>query len=221
MLTSKRAILATVYRTRPHDSTITCTHCAGQMSYCGLRVAVLWGVGCRFYPTIYITLALFSMNTRSANNLVGTAGEYYVCAELCRRGFLALLTPKNNPLFDVVVTDQDGSRSVSIQVKTRSVHNTQGWKLGTDISKGYAPPSLFVVLVNLNASGLPDFYVYEYPLLSARVAQVYHAYISKPKRDGSPKKEVGFRWFDEVSFNDDDRSRKNNWQPIINALAPA
>lgn len=158
------------------------------------------------------------MNVRSANNLVGTAGEYYVCAELCRRGYLALLTPKNNPLFDVVATTQDGVRSVSIQVKTRSVHNTQGWKLGADISKGHAPHGLFVVLVNLEAFGLPEFYVYEYPVLSERVAQVYHAYISKPKRDGSQKKEVGFRWFDESSFIDDDHSRKNNWQLIINAL---
>lgn len=161
------------------------------------------------------------MSTRSKNNLVGTAGEYYVCAELCRQGYLALLTPKNNPLFDVVATALDGSRSVSIQVKTRSVHNTQGWKLGTDISKGHASPSLFVVLVNLEASGLPEFYVYEYPVLSERVSQVYHAYISKLKRDGSPKKEVSFRWFDDVSFNDDDCSRKNNWQPIINALEPS
>ncbi len=170
------------------------------------------------------------MSTRSTNNLVGTAGEYYVCAELCRQGYLALLTPKNNPLFDVVATALDGSRSVSIQVKTRSVHNTQGWKLGTDISKGHAPPreaqinssfpSLFVVLVNLKASGLPEFYIYEYPVLSERVSQVYQAYISQPKRDGSPKKEVGFRWFDDVSFNEDDHSRKNNWQPIIKTLKP-
>jgi hypothetical protein len=158
------------------------------------------------------------MSTRSTNNLVGTAGEYYVCAELCRQGYLALLTPKNNPLFDVVATALDGSRSVSIQVKTRSVHNTQGWKLGTDITRGHAPPSLFVVLVNLEASGLPEFYIYEYPVLSERVSQVYQAYITQPKRDGSPKKEVGFRWFDDVSFNEDDHSRKNNWQPIIKAL---
>src|SRR6266851_2444310 len=67
--------------------------------------------------------------SKAANNLVGTAGEYYVCAELCRRGYLALLTPKNNPLFDVVATNVDGTTSVSIQVKTRSVHNNQGWKL--------------------------------------------------------------------------------------------
>src|SRR2546423_13808926 len=66
---------------------------------------------------------------KTTNNLVGTAGEYYVCAELCRHGYLALLTPKNNPLFDVVATNVEGTVSVSIQVKTRSVHNTQGWKL--------------------------------------------------------------------------------------------
>jgi hypothetical protein len=159
------------------------------------------------------------MANRSTNNLVGTAGEYYVCAELCRRNYLALLTPKNNPLFDVVATDPDGGRSVSIQVKTRSMHNKQGWKLGTDITNGHARPGLFVVLVNLEENRLPDFYIYEYQLLSERVSAVYQAYITKPKRDGSPKKEVGFRWFDEVSFNADDIDRKNNWQPIINALS--
>lgn len=159
------------------------------------------------------------MSIRSTNNLVGTAGEYYVCAELCMQGYLALLTPKNNPLFDVVATSQDGARSVSIQVKTRSVHNKQGWKLGTDIAEGRAPSELFVVLVNLRADGLPEYYVYEYPILAQRVALVYQAYISRPKRDGTPKKEVGFRWFDEDSFDKDDRSRKNNWGPIIKALA--
>ena len=37
-----------------------------------------------------------------SNNLTGVTGEYFVCAELGKRGILALLTPKNNPLFDVV-----------------------------------------------------------------------------------------------------------------------
>ncbi len=84
--------------------------------------------------------------------------------------------------------------------------------------KGDAQPGLFIVLVNLKVNGTPEYYVYEYPVLAERVSQIYQAYISTPKRDGTPKKEVGFRWFDEISFNDDDRSRKNNWQPIIKAL---
>ena len=158
------------------------------------------------------------MAALSENNLVGTAGEYFVCAELCRRGYLALLTPKNNPIFDVVATTSDGSKTVSIQVKTRSVRNKQGWKLGADMGKGSSHPNLFVALVNLEENGLPGFYIYEYPMLAERIAAVYHAYISKLKKDGTPKKEVGFRWFDEVSFTADDWSRKDNWYPILKAL---
>ena len=54
----------------------------------------------------------------SKNSMIGNAGEYYVCAELCRRNIFALITPKNNPLFDIVASDPEGKRSVEIQVKT-------------------------------------------------------------------------------------------------------
>ena len=30
----------------------------------------------------------------SKNSMIGNAGEYYVCAELCRMNILALITPK-------------------------------------------------------------------------------------------------------------------------------
>jgi hypothetical protein len=151
-------------------------------------------------------------------NLVGAAGEYFVCAELCRLGYLALLTPKNNPLFDVVATTSDGNTSVSIQVKTRSIHNKQGWKFGANLSTGPSPTNLFVVLVNLKASGLPDFVIYDHATLASRINAEYHSYINKPKRDGQPRKEVSFRWFDDVSFTEEDRGRINNWQPILTAM---
>jgi len=159
------------------------------------------------------------MTQKSSNNLVGTAGEYYVCAELCRLGYLALLTPKNNPLFDVVASTQDGSKTVSIQVKTRSIRNKQGWKLGKDIIVKKGNNNLFVVLVNLEETGLPEFYIYEYDILADIVQKNYAAYLSQPKRDGSKRMEVGFRWHDTKFFTDNDRNRKNNWQPIEMKLA--
>jgi len=158
------------------------------------------------------------MAITSSNNLVGTAGEYFVCAELCRRGFLALLTPKNNPLFDVIASTQDGSKTVSIQVKTRSIQNKQGWKLGKDITVKKNDSGLFVVLVNLEEDGLPEFYIYEYDALADVVSKNYSAYLAKPKRDGSKRKDVGFRWHDTNLFSDDDQSRKNNWKPIEEQL---
>jgi hypothetical protein len=158
------------------------------------------------------------MTTISSNNLVGTAGEYFVCAELCRRGFLALLTPKNNPLFDVIASAPDGSKTVSIQVKTRSIQNKQGWKLGKDVTVKKNDSGLFVVLVNLNQEGLPEFYIYEYDVFAEVVGNNYSKYLAKPKRDGSKRKDVGFRWHDTTLFSDDDHSRKNNWRPIERML---
>jgi hypothetical protein len=55
---------------------------------------------------------------QQTNNLTGATGEYFVCAELGKQGILALLTPKNNPLFDVIVTNATATKMVSIQVKT-------------------------------------------------------------------------------------------------------
>jgi len=133
-------------------------------------------------------------------------------------GYLALLTPKNNPLFDVVATNVDGTTSVSIQVKTRSVDNNQGWKLGNQISPTDTPGVPFIVLVNLHKDKLPDFYVYRYFEFASRVSEVFQTYIAKPKRSGEPRKDPRFRWFDEINFTEADRARMNNWQPIISAL---
>ena len=163
--------------------------------------------------------SLITRNPGHDLNLVGAAGEYFVCAEICRFGYLALLTPKNNPLFDVVATTTSGNITVPIQVKTRSIHNKQGWKVSANFCTDPSPGDLFVVLVDLKESGLPAFLVYDHGPLAKRIDDVYRKYMAKPKRDGQPRKEVGFRWFDEVSFNDEDRSRINNWQPILKKLS--
>ncbi|NMX20987.1 hypothetical protein C5S30_00820 [ANME-1 cluster archaeon GoMg4] len=80
-------------------------------------------------------------------------------------------------------------------------------------------PSLFIVLVNLEESELPEFYIYEYDVLADIIQRNYEAYHAKPKLDGSKRKDVGFRWHDTKLFTDDDRNRKNNWKPIEMKLA--
>ena len=60
---------------------------------------------------------------KNTYNLTGNAGEYFVCSELSKLNILALLTPKNNPLFDIIATNSDGSKQVAIQVKTMGLNN--------------------------------------------------------------------------------------------------
>ena len=148
---------------------------------------------------------------KKSNNLVGVTGEYFVCAELGKRGILALLTPKNNPLFDIVAVAPDASKTVTLQVKTMSEHNKEGWKLGTDICQRKHNPNLFTVLVNLKGTEI-DYYIYEYDILSEKVENFYSEYINKPKKDGGQRKDIDFRWWNFKQFKDDDYLRKNNWE---------
>jgi len=148
---------------------------------------------------------------KKSNNLVGVTGEYYVCAELGKIGILALLTPKNNPLFDIVAVSPDASRTITVQVKTMSEHNKAGWKLGKDVCVRKNNPNLFTVLVNLSGNEI-EYYIYEYDVLSERVENAYSEYIETPKKDGGERKDIDFRWWDLKKFKDDDLRRKNNWE---------
>ena len=50
--------------------------------------------------------------------LAGVAGEYFVAAELLRRGVIASTTLRITRGFDMVVTNKDATKTVTIQCKT-------------------------------------------------------------------------------------------------------
>jgi len=61
--------------------------------------------------------------------------------------------------------------------------------------------------------------VYEYDDLAGIVEKNYRDYIEKPKRDGTQRKEVGFRWHDLGIFTEEDYKKMNNWEPIERLLS--
>ena len=58
--------------------------------------------------------------TKVPSNQIGIAGEYFVAAELSRRGHIASVTLKNTKGIDVLVTDADAENYIGIQVKTNA-----------------------------------------------------------------------------------------------------
>lgn len=155
------------------------------------------------------------MREISKNILVSLSGEYFVCAELSSRGIVAVLAPKNNPEIDVIATTPDGSRFANIQVKTMSVGNKQGWKLNKNIEEKIGTKKFFVILVNLIEHGqIPEFYIFNRDELAKLVKENYQKYLSKPKRGGGQRKDVGFRWFDFRDFRQELEQRKNKWDKL-------
>jgi hypothetical protein len=82
--------------------------------------------------------------------LIGNAGEYYVVAELLKRGIVASLAPRNAPGFDVLATK--GHFTTRIRVKTKSEqYNDWQWMAKVDgtIFRDLLTTSDFTALVNL------------------------------------------------------------------------
>ncbi len=152
--------------------------------------------------------------TKGKNNITGVTGEYFVCAELGYRNILAIPTPKNNPLFDLLAADLQAERIVAIQVKTMSKGNKQGWRLNKGIIIPKNNPNLFAILVNLKNDGGCDYYIFRYDELSKKVRENYEDYLSTNKRDGTPRKDVDFRWFNLKEFTAEDHLRKNDWSVL-------
>jgi hypothetical protein len=126
--------------------------------------------------------------------LVGVSGEYFVAAELSRRGLIASITLRNTRGVDILVTDQEASRSVGIQVKTNR-SNKKDWMLG-EKCESYHSPTLFYVLVNLvGINERPAFHVVPSEHVAARVTQTHQEWLASPGRAGQKRRDTSIRHF--------------------------
>jgi Restriction endonuclease len=64
--------------------------------------------------------------------LAGVAGEYFVAAELSRRGHIASNSLRNTRGIDIIATNKAPSRSVTIQCKTNQLTRKIGAHDGND-----------------------------------------------------------------------------------------
>jgi hypothetical protein len=103
------------------------------------------------------------------SQLIGTAGTYYVMAQLAAGGYHASCTFGNAPRVDILVAAEDGHKSLSIQVKTardaRRLKNNEviqlQWTLGWKAAKQSYENLIytFVDLKSLSLSEIPDVYI--------------------------------------------------------------
>ena len=95
------------------------------------------------------------MVTRRPTHQPARAGEYYVAAELNRRGYDAVTFTGNMPGIDVLAVTAD-NRTLYIQVKTQ--RDTGGWQVDVRERCKPAIPDKFWVLVLLPKTGEPPRY---------------------------------------------------------------
>ena len=141
------------------------------------------------------------------NVLTGSAGEYFVAAELSRRGVVAALTMSGTDAFDILAVNKAGC-SCSIQVKTKKYEKKLRWLLS---SKDENPKANFYVFVNLNGTEKqPDYYIMPATEVAAAIKEEHETWLATPKRDGTAHKPINMR---QIILDQQDKS-KDRWYLI-------
>lgn len=88
----------------------------------------------------------------------GIAGEFFVAAELSKRGWIATLTAKNTPDVDLLASRPNGGVHARIQVKTRSPAYRSAHRVGNELKQ--VGERDFLVLVDIGGEGeMPRYWV--------------------------------------------------------------
>lgn len=142
---------------------------------------------------------------RTDAQLAGVAGEYFVAAELTRRGFIASITMRNSPGIDILATTLKAKRAVTIQCKT-SRGTTNAWIL-SDKAENFTPHNHFYVFVRLGAvTERPAFHIVPSKVVANYVATSHRAWLKGTKSNGGQRKDSAMR-----KFQDDDNKYLEKW----------
>jgi len=126
--------------------------------------------------------------------LTGVAGEYFVAAELAKRGYIASINLKNTRGIDILASNKDASKSVGIQVKTTR-YNVYYWMLNEKAEDYYAD-NLFYVFVNLKGqSQRPDFFIVPSKVVARYIKRSHKKWLKKPSKSGRKHKDTPLRKF--------------------------
>lgn len=142
--------------------------------------------------------------SRLSTGLSGIAGEYFVAAELSRRGYVASLTLRNTKGIDILASNLDATRSVGIQVKTNQ-GSGEGWMLNKKAEEDTAE-NLFYVFVRLNGLDSPDYYIVPRVEVAKRVRESHQEWLETPGRGGRPHVDNPLR-----RFSDPDNVYRDRW----------
>jgi hypothetical protein len=122
-------------------------------------------------------------SVRRTTGMTGAAGEYYVAAELSRRGWLATVTIKNSPGTDVLAQRLETALTVAIQTKTASPGSM--FRLSEKDERPARTPHEWYVLVRLKGElERPDFFVVPRDFVSAFLFVGHRTWLAEPGKKG-------------------------------------
>ena len=148
------------------------------------------------------------MSDKLESQLVGVAGEYLVAGELSLRGYIASITLRNSRGIDIVASNSEGNKSVSVQVKTNS-DGGKSWILNKKSEEFFSKNHyyIFVALGKLNER--PAFHIVTSKVVAEYTSTTHANWLKGKKKDGGKRKDSPMR-----KFNDHENKYLESWNLI-------
>lgn len=142
---------------------------------------------------------------RISSSLAGVAGEYFVAAELSRRGYIASISLRNTRGIDILATNAEASRSFTIQCKTSQIAR-KTWVLN-EKSEDFVSATHFYVFVALGGiSERPSYHIVPSQDVAHHTRESHREWLQTPGRGGRPHVDNPVR-----KFSDPDDTYLERW----------
>lgn len=155
---------------------------------------------------------------KPSKSLIGIAGAHFVAAELSQLGYISTLTSRNTEGIDVLVSKPDGSKLVSIQVKTSGPglrkSYCRSWIM-QEKHEGTFSNNLFYVFVDLKPNNeKPDFYIVPSIDVATYIKESHEKWLKEPsKRTGKKHNDNSMRVF-EIDNDQVAAKYQNSWDNL-------
>ena len=144
---------------------------------------------------------------KKSNNRTGVSGEYYVAAELSRRGLDAAILLRNNENYDILAISSQ-NKQFCIQVKT--TWNTKRWKLNSKIETTFSNNHFYVfVVLYEDDTKKPDFMIIHSKEIAEHISYWHIQWLETLGKSGQKHNDNNMRIFsaERGEFKDN----LNNW----------
>lgn len=132
------------------------------------------------------------------NNVnTGNSGEYFVAAELERRGFIVAVPMSNVENFDILAINRETYKQYAIQVKTTS-YKKKKWTL-TKKNENLVADNIIYIFVTLNNLDTPSYHIVPSKIVAETIKSTHVAWLSCSGRDGKPHNDNNLRNFFDKS----------------------
>ena len=128
----------------------------------------------------------------------GSASQFFVAGELCRRGYAAVVTMGNTPNTDILCSNIDGTRFVHVQVKTYIPHKKGGTcTVGMKAEKCFGDNFFWVL------GGIPtpdeksstefEYYIIPSSVMAKNVKKSHESWLAAPGKKGNVHQDSSIR----------------------------